>query len=226
MAEQISKAIVLKIIDSSTNENDSFVDFFGKKGKFRLLAKGINKASSKNKANLLIGSVAEIEYFAARKYGSVGRLKKATTILNIDYSSSANLNFVIRAVKILDSILGKSYDIFDKYCQTLKHLGEGINKRLLLFVLANSLFSFGIGPIINKCVECQNTQNLADFEFYKGGFLCNVHSTKTRWNKELKSIYYMFYDLEKFIKMVNGEIVDKLITEVLDHLQSNGIYIF
>lgn len=49
MAEQISKAIVLKIIDSSTNENDSFVDFLAKMANLGCLQKELIKLLQKIK---------------------------------------------------------------------------------------------------------------------------------------------------------------------------------
>ncbi|WP_170218482.1 DNA repair protein RecO [Mycoplasmopsis mucosicanis] len=223
MAETIEKAIVLQIIDSNTGANDSFVDFFTQKRQFRLLAKGINTPQSKNRANLQIGAIVEIEYFKARGYNSIGKLKKAHLLEGIDFSNRFNLKFTQKAINLLLKIRSKTFKVFNAYEQVLKRLGEGINKKLFLFLLAQCLDSYGIQPIKDRCCECSRSNNLCDFSFYKGGFLCAEHTKNVRWNKELKAIYFMFNDFEKYLLMANDAIVDNVLFELLDHYNSNGI---
>ncbi|MBU4689930.1 DNA repair protein RecO [Mycoplasma zalophidermidis] len=225
MAETIEKVIVVNISDSPTGSLDGLVDFFGPDGPIRLLAKGINKPESKNRANLLLGSCVEIEYFKARQKGSIGRLKKSTTLYSLDYSNNLNLVFLTRCLKIVKSIKSKSLAVYNAYFQIIHRLGEGLNRRLLLFILAQSLNYYGIAPITTKCCVCSSSFNLCDFSYYQGGFLCSKHSVKPRWNKELKSIYYLFSDLEKFLAISNDAIVNYLYGELLDHLHNNGISI-
>ncbi|MBU4690271.1 DNA repair protein RecO [Mycoplasma sp. ES3157-GEN-MYC] len=225
MAETIEKVIVINISDSPTGSSDGLVDFFGPSGPIRLLAKGINKPESKNRANLLLGSCVEIEYFKARQKGSIGRLKKSTTLYSLDYSNNLNLVFLTRCLKIFKSLKSKSLPVYNAYFQIIHRLGEGLNKRLLLFILAQSLSYFGIAPITSKCCACSGSYDLCDFSYYEGGFLCSKHSTSQRWNKELKSIYYLFSDLDKFLSMSNDAITNYLYAELLDHLEHNGINI-
>ncbi|MCT4469431.1 DNA repair protein RecO [Mycoplasma sp. HS2188] len=224
MAETIENAIILGISDSPTSVDDSFVDFFTTSGRIRLLAKGINKAQSKNRANLQIGSVAQIEYFKARRINSVGRLKRSNLLENVDYSNEQNLKFVSKILVIFEKIKNKSVRLFDAYWSAIQKLHEGYNERLLLFVLANALSYFGLMPIPDRCVICQKYTNLCDFSWYLGGFLCDNHKKSIRWNKELKTIYFMFYDLDKFLAMANDSIVALIKHELLDYYQSNGIY--
>ncbi|WP_406613970.1 recombination protein O N-terminal domain-containing protein [Mycoplasma corogypsi] len=74
MAETIRKCVVLKI--AQIEENTSIVTFFDENGTFSLRALGLSKINSKNRMNLQIGNVVEIEYFKARLIGSLGKLKK------------------------------------------------------------------------------------------------------------------------------------------------------
>ncbi|WP_029608409.1 DNA repair protein RecO [Mycoplasma simbae] len=225
MAEVITQAIVVNIEQSNTSINDSFVDFLTPNSSFRLLAKGINKASSKNRVNLQVGCIVEIEYFKARKKGAIGRLKKASLLEGIDFSNRLNLIFVAKAIKFIEQIKTKTFSVFNAYTQIIKRLGEGINKKLLLFLYTSGLASYGIKPVVEQCCECGQAYNLCDFAFHKGGFLCFAHSQNVRWNKELKSIYFMFKDLTKFIMMCNDAIAEILMQELLQHYHDNGIYV-
>ncbi|QBF34929.1 DNA repair protein RecO [Mycoplasmopsis phocirhinis] len=224
MAETIQNAIILNISGSPTSINDAFVDFYTRTGRMRLLAKGINKQGSKNRANLQIGSISQIEYFSARKVNSIGRLKRSNLIENIDYSNEQNLKFVAKILNIFEQIKNKSVRLFDAYWSAIQKLHETSTDRLILFILANALSHFGLMPISDRCVVCQKYTNLCDFSWYLGGFLCAEHKKNIRWNKELKTIYFMFYDIDKFLAMANDNIVAFLKHEILEYYRNNGIY--
>lgn len=66
MAEQISAQLCLKSLVHQQMKMIHLAELFGKNGKFKAACKKeLIKLLQKNKANLLVGSVVEIEYFAA-----------------------------------------------------------------------------------------------------------------------------------------------------------------
>ncbi|QSF13904.1 DNA repair protein RecO [Mycoplasma sp. Mirounga ES2805-ORL] len=226
MAETIEKMIVLSIKDKPESEYDCYVDVLTKNGTKRLLARGINKPESKNKANLMIGSISQIEYFKSRLTNSISRLKKATLLNEVDYSNPFNLVFVKKATNFLKNFQDPCQDVFKAYERILIFLNKGDKQEYLLtYLLGQSLNYFGIGINFSSCSECDTPSNLCDFKLYKGGFLCGEHKVEIRWTKELKSYYYLFNNLDIFLEQTSPEVNQILFTELVDYLTNNGIFI-
>ncbi|AIA29657.1 hypothetical protein MCAL160_0222 [Mycoplasmopsis californica HAZ160_1] len=226
MAEIINTFIVLNIENHNEFPDDAYVDLFGSYGQIRLLARGINKANSKNRANLLPGCVSEIEYFPARKKGSIGRLKRANQVMTINFQDMSNITFTNKAINLLKNIKTDCYSVYKSYLQIIKRLSEGQNKKLILYLAAQCLNHYGIMVNSNSCVECNQSYDLCDFSFYKGGFLCSQHSNSQRWNKELKTIYYLFNDFDRFYQTATDSIASVLLIELKQHFADNGILIY
>ncbi|WP_027120342.1 recombination protein O N-terminal domain-containing protein [Mycoplasmopsis lipofaciens] len=225
MAEKIEKVILLDINDYSNDENAGIITVLGKNGVFSLLAMGINKGNSKNKSNLQVGSLIEIEYFKARLNNKLNKLKKAKLLYEIDYSNKFNLVYVAKATKFLKNFTSNAVNIINTYIETFEFLGKGYNDFLLTYLIANSLYYFGLKPNIESCVECNSPGNLCDFEFYIGGYLCALHAKKQRWTKELKSVYYLFQNLKTYMQICIPQVNNKIYLELLHYLKDNGIYI-
>lgn len=225
MAEKILQVVVLDIQNANTSDNDAIVQVYSKNGIFSLLAKGVNKSESKNRVNLQIGSLVEIEYFQARLNNKMSLLKKATLISDIDYSNRFNLIFIQKAVNLLKHFPKPYYTLFEAYVNCLNYLGLGKNSMLYTYLLAHTLNYFGIGVNVSKCCECNSPSNLCDFKFYKGGFLCGNHMSEQRWTKELKSIYYMYHDLKIFLQICISKVNQTIFYELNQYLEENGIYL-
>lgn len=222
MAESIIKGIVLEVSNYPENDNESLIKLLTKKGILNLIASGLNKAQSKNKANLLPGSYTEIEYFKARLRGKFSRLKKANALIVPDYDNRHNIVLITKLLRFFNNFESSYNPIVQAYLTILPYMGQGKNRWLLTYVLGQSLDYFGAKIVNDKCVECLTPGNLCDFQFYKGGFLCAAHMTKRRWTKELKSYYYLFHSVDVYMQMANSEIDEQIRHELIDFLKENG----
>ncbi|UUD34788.1 DNA repair protein RecO [Mycoplasmopsis caviae] len=225
MAEKIMQVVVLDIKNSPSSDNDAIVEVYSKKGIFFLLAKGINKSESKNRTNLQLGSLVEIEFFQARIQNKMSLLKKATLISDIDYANRFNLIYIQKAITLLKQFPKAYYPLFESYVNTLNYLGIGKNSLLFTFLLSHTLNYFGLGVNVSKCCECNSPSNLCDFKFYKGGFLCGTHMVNQRWTKELKSIYYMYHDIKIFLQICISKVNQTILCELKEYLEENGIFL-
>ncbi|WP_027121142.1 DNA repair protein RecO [Mycoplasma leonicaptivi] len=203
MSENISKAIVLSIYQ--IEENGFLVSFFNEKGCFELFANGLNKISSKNRANLQIGSIVEIEYFPARLKQRVGKLKKAHLIETLDLIQEKNAKFAKKIALLLKNIRVNNH-MFLWYTKIFHLINETNVAKLLTFFYAHSLIFFGIEPVFNACRICKSRKNLIDFEVSDGGFLCDLHDkSQTKSLNFLTAVWYSFNDLKKYLITTNQE---------------------
>ncbi|VEU71144.1 DNA repair protein RecO [Mycoplasmopsis glycophila] len=202
MAETIHEAIVLNIYENE--ENLFVVSFFTRKGILNLIAQGLNKQTSKNKANLQIGSLVEIEYFASRFEGKMGRLKKAHLASSIDYTEVSNIEFARSLVKLLGNI-NTSNHIFELCKNIYQFISPLANRKILTFLYAQALIYFGICPNFDSCRICFNRKSLIDFDIYEGGFVCNRHELTTDKNMEyLQAVWCSFHSLARYLTIVNN----------------------
>ncbi|WP_129647248.1 DNA repair protein RecO [Mycoplasmopsis maculosa] len=225
MAEKIIEAIVLRIEDYYENDNDSLVTFLTKNGLIKVYSKGINKPISKNRNNLIIGSLVEIEYFEARIKNKISKLKKARIKIMPNFNDISILKLIKKSVIFLSNFYEKCENVFNAYKTILEKQNDIQSSYLFTYLLAQSLDYFGIKPITEYCYNCKTPGNLCDFEFYKGGFICGDCSNKKRWTKELKSFYYLFKDLNTFVNVVTPEINKLIYNELIIYLKDNGIYL-
>ncbi|MGV2393169.1 UNVERIFIED_CONTAM: DNA repair protein RecO [Campylobacter lari] len=221
----MKEAIVLNLETYYENPDDGIVTFLDRNGVFKVLAKGINKAQSKNKSNLLIGSLVQIEFFRARLKNKVSRLKKVNLIKTINFSDEFQLKYVLKATKFLTLFTNYCYEIYQAYIETLNYLNKGKSSYLITFLLARSLSYFGIKPQIERCINCKTPGNLCDFSLHKGGFICGKCTSKQRWTKELKCFYYIFKSLSVYLDIALPEVNKTIYVELKNHLQNNGIFL-
>lgn len=228
MAEKIEKMIILEVKEYAEVENAALVTALTDHGILTLIASGIFKPTSKNRPNLLPGSISEIEYFPTRLKNKVARLKKANIIVEPDYENAFfGKIFIDKAIKFLKHFPNPYPPIYNAYVECLKHQKEGKSVYLLTYLVANGLGYFGIQPNIETCVECGSPGNLCDFELYYGGYLCGNHikNNKRRWTKELKCYYYIFKNLNTYLNICIPEVNEKIYRELISYYIDNGIYV-
>ncbi|ATO30683.1 DNA repair protein RecO [Mycoplasmopsis bovirhinis] len=198
------KAIVLSI--KITNDNNHIVSFFTNYGVLKLVASGITKPLSKNRANLLLGSIVELEYFPARLKNKTGRLKKAVLLEALDIKPIQNIYFFNAIKKIFLNIFEINH-LFDLYLKIFKYLNKKNNYKILTFFYAQSLFYFGIKPNFEACAICDSQRNLVSFDFYEGGFMCALHGQGQHMSVEyLNAIWASYHDLKKYLMIVDDNL--------------------
>ncbi|TKA59008.1 hypothetical protein MBOVa_4130 [Mycoplasmopsis bovis 8790] len=238
MAEKVEKVIVLKIEEYTQNENAALVTVLGTNGVFKLFAPGITKTISKNRQNLQIGSICEIEYFKARFVNKLNKLKKANLLILPHYEDNLVLKFIAKMVLFLENFNDNAKEVFDAYVECLlkydhyvKNGFEDLETKdnplryMITYLVSKALKYNGIQPNHHRCISCNSPANLIDFKFSEGGFICGECTSNQRWTKELKSFYFLFNSLDKYILMSNKAVNDIIYNEIINHLIKNGIFV-
>ncbi|MGZ9797107.1 DNA repair protein RecO [Mycoplasma sp. 4013] len=221
MALLVAKAIVLEIIEKS--ENEFYVTFFNDKGVLILFAQGLNKQLSKNRSNLQIGSLVEIEYFSARLKGRIGRLKRVNLLHIFSITSSDTNIFLLKLIKLFKNLKIPNH-IFNFYTLNMdKFKKDNLKKYLCVFYAQSSVY-FGVKPSFNKCRICHQRKNLVDFSILEGGFICSNHNLNDTKNQEQLLLYwYLYYQPEKYVKLVS-QTENILLLNQLKHIISEAGY--
>ncbi|WAM01022.1 recombination protein O N-terminal domain-containing protein [Mycoplasmopsis felis] len=129
--------IVLEI--HQTGENDFLVSFFLlPMALLTLYTQGLNKQTSKNRNNLQIGSIVEIEYFKARLKDKIGRMKKVNLLVNISLIDIKINLFVSDIVKLFKNINQKNH-LYNEYLTHIKKINQDNVDLFLAYFYAQSL---------------------------------------------------------------------------------------
>ena len=77
----------------------------------------------------------------------------------------------------------------------------------------------GIAPYMQGCVECKAKTNLVDFKFYKGGFLCHLHSEDSLDHELLTSLFYLSKSFEEFDVNTSFLVAKKIKDMIITYLR-------
>ncbi|WBP84135.1 DNA repair protein RecO [Mycoplasmopsis edwardii] len=224
MSSKITKALVLKV--TLRHDNNHIVRLFNHNGVFDLVANGLHKPLSKNRANLHPGSIVEIEYFGARLKGSIGRLKTANMMQMFDMTNYSNSSYFNSLEKLFSNIK-ESNHLFELYLRTFEYLSKDNNKKLLTFFYAQSMFYFGINPSYDGCRICKSRNNLISFDLYKGGFLCNKHFIEVENDsvEYLSAVWASFNSFKRYLTIVSYNMDYNLKKHYKNVIREAGFYI-
>lgn len=223
MAETILNGILLSNKTYIPEPNHSLIEVLTPKGKFSMIAQGVNKPISKNANQLQIGSIAEYEFFQARLNNKVSKLKKVNIIKQVDTTEIDNLVLVDKIVEYIKKIDSHFKIVYSLYLKILAFIDRNKNSHLLTYFIANTLKCYGLQFSTNKCVLCKTINEICFFSFSDGGFLCQNCSDNQYDVEILKSFYYLFNDLESYLHICNDEnniFVQKLL---ISYLKKQGI---
>ncbi len=122
-------------------------------------------------------------------------------------------------------------NIFYLYIQCLDKISSGYDPMVISDILKLKLLDYlGIKPIIDRCVECGNTTDIATISSYYGGYICKnclrgekIFSTKTI--NLIRGLYYV--DISKIKKMEISNEIKKELDEFIDDYYDrySGIYL-
>ena len=148
-------------------------------GKISLVAQSARKMTSKNRGSILPYTKGEF-FFDFKETRTMFRLKTAHTIEMYRYlHEDLNASLAIAVIaEVMDAFLLESadfelsshfYALFEETCTALneRHRADIV----LAVTLADLLDVQGIGPDVDECVLCGNT-NVAAISVRDGGFLC------------------------------------------------------
>nr|WP_322959101.1 DNA repair protein RecO [Mycoplasmopsis canis]WQQ12515.1 DNA repair protein RecO [Mycoplasmopsis canis] len=224
MSTRISRAIVLDI--KLNDDNNHIVTFFTSDGILRLLATGIHKINSKNKNNLHLGSIVEIEFFSARLKNKVGRLKTVNIEKIFDLTNISKIYFFSRIKKLFLNIKEPNH-LFELYLRVFDFINKEYYNKLLTFFYAQSLFYFGINPSYDSCRLCNSKSNLINFHLEKGGFICNRHGDEITHEsiEYLNAIWASFHSFKKYLIITDFNLDYNIRAKYINIIKEAGYYI-
>ncbi|WP_416738040.1 DNA repair protein RecO [Mycoplasmopsis meleagridis] len=230
MAEKIEKVILLEIFPYRENSNDAIIKVMNNRKIFSLLARGINKAKSKNRANLQLGCLVEIEYFKARMSNRLSKLKRATLLTQLNYKKVELIKFINKIILFLLAFenLNTKF-IYREYIRILKSINS-LSASQFHFAktyLVTKLFRpFGIEPNFYSCHVCFKKNNIAYFNFTGGGYECTEHNDNNFISsKLLELIYFSYHSYDNYIKKTDIISDEFIYRNYLIFLDANGILI-
>ncbi|WP_027332538.1 DNA repair protein RecO [Mycoplasmopsis gallinarum] len=229
MAASLAKGIVLEVKQDLSNDTAGFVIFWTPKEIIRLYAPGIYKPNSKNRFNLLIGSYCEIEFFRARLTKSMSKLMRANSLININFEKIEQIKLFKELTKIIKNLNESRISLFNLYLEILQKINQfEISKYpyILTYFLAQYLPFIGLGTNYFNCSECNKNNQIVDFQFAKGGYLCiNCAGNNRKILRHLKAYYHLALDLESYINFVDQDVNNFIYEELKDLLKNNGFYL-
>ncbi|SJZ47498.1 DNA repair protein RecO [Mycoplasmopsis verecunda] len=220
----IERAVVLDI--KEYEDNKFLVTFFSQRGAFSLYAQGLDKPYSKNRNNLIIGSIVELEYFRARFDTKVGKLKKASVAKLFDTTNVGNNLFFNKLKTVFQNIKIPNH-LFTEYDRYFYEIGKHNNDYILTYFVAQLLVVLGYCNYFNKCRVCGSTRNFASFDIQYGGFICIKHDgIETDIDiPTLQCIWSSFHSFNSYMYQANNVINKFILNNYVKFLYTQGIYI-
>lgn len=216
-----SKIIVGLVIDIQPfQEFDNIIKIISATKFYTILALGTRKSTSKNAYNISIGSISELEIFEARKINAISKLKKAKIIYPFDVTNNNNQKIYSQLFNFLSHLDSTSYDFFNTLVNIWRLWGNN-NFLIFIYILNQSLKLKGIYPIFDSCIECNNTDNFTNFDYFAGGIICYLHAKENEYLKA-RSYYYLDKDLDQFIKVTDQKTANLIFYELTQYLYING----
>lgn len=214
-------------------ESSKIIKVFTKGGIVSIIAKGAKKTKSPFFAvtSRFSYGVFNIIY----KENTLSRLTDAD-ILN-DYRNIKKDITKISYVTYITELTLQVYkheenkNIYDLYLVSLNKINEGYDPLVITNILKLKLLDYlGIKPIIDRCVECGNTTDIATISSYLGGYVCkNCLKDEKRISTKTISLIRMLYyvDISKITKLDISDTVKREIDEFTNDYYDrySGIYL-
>ncbi|MGL5732904.1 MAG: DNA repair protein RecO [Metamycoplasmataceae bacterium] len=214
---QTKKIIGVIISKSSYLDNDEILSIHGENAIFKIFAKGVKKIESKNRSNVIAGSLVEFEILENYSTNDWFFLKKATIIKGLPEITKNNSRKMEILMKIIWKIRNFNADIYKTYNLLLNDFDSVDFYKIQTFLVSKILESNGEGLSFQNCVICSTNQHLYSFDVVQGGMLCKKHGKYPTPLDLLKSLYAMGDSIEKYIEIANPE-TNKKVFNMLSNL--------
>ena len=122
-------------------------------------------------------------------------------------------------------------DIYSLLIEGLKKINDGYDESIITAIIELKLLDYlGIRPIIDKCVNCGNSNDIVTISSYKGGYLCKdcINQEKVLNIKTIKLIRMFYYvDISKISKIDISDNIKKEINAFIDDYYDRyaGLYL-
>ena len=212
------KGIVISAIDYK--EGSKIINLFTEKdGIIGIIARGAKKINSKLSTGTNTLSYGYY-YVNEKEISSTIRILSEIEIIDNFKNIRKDIiksNYAIYLLELSTKVYKheKNKEIYNHLIKSLHKINEGYNPRFICTILELKMLDYlGIKPVIDKCVNCGNTDNIVTISSYKGGYLCNnCKNGEKIFNLKTIQLIRMFYyvDIEKIKKL---EISDNIINEI------------
>ncbi|MGL5205606.1 MAG: DNA repair protein RecO [Metamycoplasmataceae bacterium] len=214
---QTKKIIGVIISKSSYLENDEILSVYCENSMIKIYAKGVKKIESKNRPNIMVGSLVDFEILENYSKNDWFFLKKATTIKGLPDITKNNADKISVLIRILWRIRNFSEEVYRTYNLLLDDFDSVNFYKNQTFLVSKILESNGEGLSFQNCVICSTNQQLYSFDVAQGGMLCKRHGKYPTSLELLKSLYSIGVSVEKYIQITTPE-VNKKIFGILSNL--------
>lgn len=218
MIEKNIKALILK--KEPQGEFNEILTILTSNGKLKIFAPGVRKLDSKNRNNINLLDISELEIIDSQKSNVLFyRLKRASLVQQFPI----NLNTLYiweDLLNILNKImLNNPLQFLNSFSKLTKLVDSNKDIKILDYLLFKLLETEGIAPYMQGCVECKAKTNLVDFKFYKGGFLCHLHSEDSLDHELLTSLFYLSKSFEEFDVNTSFLVAKKIKDMIITYLR-------
>jgi len=122
-------------------------------------------------------------------------------------------------------------EIYNLLIDSIKKIDELFDYQIITIILELKLLEYlGIKPVIDRCVNCSNKQDIVAISSYRGGYLCkNCYHGETINNIKTIKLLRMFYyvDISKITKLeISENIKQELNNFINDYYDRySGLYL-
>lgn len=214
-------------------ESSKIIKIFTKDGIIDVIAKGAKKLKSPffSVTSKLSYGIFNISY----KENGLSKLLDAD-IFNDFRNIKKDISKVSYATYITELIIkvfkhDNNSNIYDLYMQGLNKINSGYDPLVISNIIRLKMLDYlGIRPIIDRCVECGNTTDIATISSYYGGYICknclkNEKIVSTKTISLIRGLYYV--DISKITKLeIPNDVkieLDQFIDDYYDRY--SGIYL-
>lgn len=221
------------ISEYTFEESSKIIKIFTKDGIVDVIAKGAKKLKSPffSVTSKLSYGIFNIMY----KENGLSKLVDAD-VLN-DYRSIRKDIIKTSYATYITELVTKVYshesnsNIFDLYIECLNKISSDYDPMVISDILRLKLLDYlGIKPIIDRCVECGNTTDIATISSYYGGYICknclrNEKIVSTKTISLIRGLYYV--DISRIKKLDVPSVVKKELDEFINDYYDrySGIYL-
>lgn len=231
MIKQI-EGIIISTVDYK--ESSKIINILSiEEGMVGVLAKGSKRIKSKiaTTSNVLTYGIFYLKY----NKGGMPLLLEVDVKNNFKYirKDFLKMNYAIFLLELASQVYRHDAirDIYDLLIEGLNKINDDYDSQIITNIIELKMLSYlGIKPVIDRCVNCQKTNDIITISSYKGGFLCKkcignepVFNIKTLGL--IRMLYYV--DLSKINKIdINDDIKKEISTFIDDYYERySGLYL-
>lgn len=125
----------------------------------------------------------------------------------------------------------QSKKIYELLIEGLCKINEGYDSQIVTNIVELKLLQYlGIKPVVEKCVSCQNKNDIITISSHKGGYLCkNCVGQEMIFHLKTLQLIRMFYyvDLSKITKINISDTIKKELSLFIDdyYERYSGLYL-